>query len=103
VSYYWYEAEAIMGKSQKAVHKALTMIRQRLPFALIGSKIKRKYDTAQSPYQRLLAREDVHPILKEDLKNTYATLNVFALKRSIDKKIEQLFNLARKDSSVSIC
>jgi hypothetical protein len=187
----WYEAEAIMGKSQEVVRGALERINQRLPFALkgidadsgsefineeiknfaesmqitftrsrpykkndnahieqknwtnvrriigylrfdtrkaqdllndlyrnelrlylnffiasqkliskqrVGSRIKRKYDKAQSPYQRVLAREDVHPILKEELKKQFATLNVFALKRSIDKKIEKLFTLARKDS-----
>jgi len=32
----WYEAEAIMGKSQQAVDEALQAIEKRLPFKLIG-------------------------------------------------------------------
>src|SRR5258708_14644627 len=32
----WYEAEAIMGKSQRAVDEAIRQIEQRLPFTLKG-------------------------------------------------------------------
>lgn len=180
----WYEAEALMGKSQRAVDAALQQIEKRLPFKLtgidsdngtefinwnlkryaanrkitftrsrpykkndnahieqknfthvrkvigymrldtktqqdmlndlyrnelrlyinffqpsqklikkqrVGSKIKRVYDTAQTPYQRLIAQKDVPDEVKRKLTEQYKTLNPFALKRTIDKKLRKIF------------
>ncbi len=176
----WYEAEAIMGKSQKAVNEALCQIEKRLPFKLkgidsdngtefingnlkrfadsrkitftrsrpyqkndnahieqknfthvrkiigylrldtkeqqellnnlyrnelrlyinffqpsqklirkerIGSRIKRLYDQAQTPYQRVLKHKGICEEAKKQLESEYNTLNPFELKRQIDKKI----------------
>lgn len=181
---FWYEAEAIMGKSQRAVEQAMEEIEKRLPYPLtgidsdngtefingnmkryadrrnitftrsrpyqkndnahieqknfthvrkiigyarmdtkeqqdmmndlyrnelrlyinffqpsqklirkerIGSKIKRVYDIPKTPYQRVLESKDISNEVKQKLTKEYKTLNPFALKRTIDKKIRLLF------------
>ena len=187
----WYEAEAIMGKSQRAVDAALEQIARRLPFALVGidsdngtefinwnlkrwaqrhritftrsrpykkndnahieqknfthvrkvigymrldtgkqqamlndlyrndlrlyinffqpsqklikkervgSKIKRVYDTAKTPYQRVLESPDVLEAVKRKLKSQYKQLNVFAIKRTIDRKLKLIRDTLRTQS-----
>lgn len=51
----------------------------------IGARIKKQYDLPQTPYQRLLALEEISADGKRKLQATYEQLNPFALKRSIDK------------------
>ena len=187
----WYEAEAIMGKSQGAVDAALEQIARRLPFSLrgidsdngtefinwnlkrwaqrhritftrsrpykkndnahieqknfthvrkiigymrldtkeqlamlnnlycnelrlyinffqpsqklikkerIGSHIKRVYDTPKTPYQRVLESTDVPDNVKRKLKARYKTLNPFALKRTIDRKLKLIADTLRTPS-----
>lgn len=187
----WYEAEAIMGKSQRAVDAALEQIAKRLPFPLmgidsdngtefinwnlkrwaqrrritftrsrpykkndnahieqknfthvrkiigymrldtkqqqamlndlyrnelrlyinffqpsqklikkvrIGSKIKRVYDVAKTPLQRLLESDDVPDEVKRKLKAQYKQLNPFALKRAIDRKLKLIMDTLRTQS-----
>jgi len=187
----WYEAEAIMGKSQRAVDAALEQIEKRLPFPLagidsdngtefinwnlkrwaqrrritftrsrpykkndnahieqknfthvrkvigymrldtkeqlemlndlyrnelrlyinffqpsqklvkkerVGSKIKRTYDVAKTPYQRVVENPDVSATLKRKLKAQYKQLNVFALKRTIDRKLKLIADTLRTPS-----
>jgi len=62
----------------------------------IGSKIKRVYDTAQTPYQRILKQKDVSVEVKRKLREQYKTLNPFALKRTIDKKLRTIFQTTFK-------
>lgn len=187
----WYEAEAIMGKSQRAVDAALEQIAKRLPFPLVGidsdngtefinwnlkrwadrrritftrsrpykkndnahieqknfthvrkiigymrldtdkqqemlndlyrnelrlyinffqpsqklikkerfgSKIKRTYDTPKTPYLRVLESEDIPDELKRKLKAQYKQLNVFAIKRTIDRKLKLIADTLRTPS-----
>lgn len=187
----WYEAEAIMGKSQRAVDAALEQIARRLPFALVGidsdngtefinwnlkrwaqrhritftrsrpykkndnahieqknfthvrkvigymrldtreqqqmlndlyrnelrlyinffqpsqklvkkervgSKIKRVYDIAKTPYQRVLESGDIPGVVKRKLKAQYKQLNVFDLKRTIDRKLKLIADTLRTPS-----
>jgi len=58
----------------------------------IGNKVIRKYDTARTPYQRLLEREDVSLARKAHLLNVYLRLNPADLRRRIDEKIFQLWS-----------
>ena len=185
----WYEAEAIMGKGQHAVNKAMEAIDKRLPFRLagidsdngtefingtlkrfadsrritftrsrpyqkndnahieqknfthvrkvlgyfrfdtkeqqdmmndlyrnelrlyinyfqaseklikkerMGSKVKRVYDPAKTPYQRVLNCKDIPDEIKTDLKKTYQQLNPFELKRIIDKKVDRIIQTILK-------
>lgn len=50
----------------------------------IGARVKKQYDLPQTPYQRLLALEEISADRKQKLQDTYEQLNPFALKRSID-------------------
>jgi hypothetical protein len=58
----------------------------------IGNQVIRKYDTARTPYQRVLEREDVSLTRKARLLNLYLRLNPAELRRRIDEKVAQLWS-----------
>jgi hypothetical protein len=55
-----------------------------------GSKVTKRYDTARTPYHRLLERTGVSP----ELKKRYEALNPAELKREITRWQERLFKYA---------
>jgi 5S rRNA maturation endonuclease (ribonuclease M5) len=57
----------------------------------IDSKIIKKYDQPQTPYQRLMQCEDINDLQKEKLKKIYLSLNPFELKDAIEKKLKYIF------------
>lgn len=57
----------------------------------IGSRKIRKYDTAQTAYQRVRAHPDISESVKEHLQQKYATLNPLFLKQKCDRIIKKLF------------
>ena len=59
----------------------------------IGSKVVRRYDTAQTAYQRVLAHPDIDPEVKERLTQKYATLNPMILKQKRDRIITKLLKI----------
>lgn len=60
----------------------------------VGSKVKKKYDQAKTPYQRVLESLYVSQESKEKLKQEYAKLNPVELKRKITKLQNKLIKLA---------
>jgi len=56
----------------------------------IGSKIKKRYDTAKTPYQRILEAEDVSEGVKNKLTEQYKLLSLVNLKRQLDHLTRQL-------------
>jgi hypothetical protein len=66
----------------------------------IGSKYKRKYDEAKTPFERVLACPDVSDERKERLKAIYKTLNPVQLKQSIEKKIATIISLNKKSGFI---
>src|SRR5579859_317813 len=60
----------------------------------VGSKIKKVYDEARTPYQRVLASEQVETELKAALQQEYATLNPITLLRRIKRHQAALWKLA---------
>ena len=62
----------------------------------IASKVVKRYDSPKTPYQRILEADPkiVTPPMKAQLTKQYKTLNPFGLKRTIDKKIDKILNLA---------
>ena len=56
----------------------------------IGGKVKRRYEAAKSPYQRLIESNQLPEGVGEQLKGTYLNLNPAQLKRSIDRKLDEL-------------
>jgi hypothetical protein len=59
----------------------------------IGAKLRKKYDRAQTPLQRLLSRDDIPDMLKDRLQNTFHELNPAQLLRTINELICELYNL----------
>lgn len=60
-----------------------------------GAKVHKRYDTAQTPYQRLLC-SDVPTKAKKALTQQYLTLNPVQLKRDIAGCQDKLLELARR-------
>jgi hypothetical protein len=62
----------------------------------IRSKVIKKHDKPQTPYQRVLLADamDVSNAVKQKLTKQFESLNPFALKKIINKKIEKILNLA---------
>lgn len=58
----------------------------------IASKVIRKYDSARTPYQRLLERDDIALPSKAHLLNLYLSLNPAELRRRTDQKVLQLWS-----------
>lgn len=60
----------------------------------VGSKVSKKYDEPQTPYQRVLVSPFVPEIKKEELRQQYANLNPAMLIRQIAKLQNKLFQLS---------
>lgn len=58
-----------------------------------GEKIKKIYDKAKTPYQRVLECEQVDEKIKKRLKKEYKKLNPAELRRAIISKTDKLNNL----------
>lgn len=64
-----------------------------------GAKVKKKYDKAKTPYQRVLESPDVSEQVKARLREEYLTLNPAALLREINGRQRALWRLAKEGSS----
>ena len=60
----------------------------------LGSKVKKTYDKAKTPYQRTLESEQVTQASKDRLQAQYHTLNPVALLRQIEQRQASLWKLA---------
>jgi len=61
----------------------------------IGNKTIKRYDTAKTPYQRVLERKDISLEAKVRLMNLYVQLNPAELRRQIDQKTAKLWKISR--------
>jgi len=68
----------------------------------IAGKIKKKYDTPKTPYQRLMESTAVSEKKKDELKKTYESLNPAALKKAIDAKLGCLSRAYQKKNGSSL-
>lgn len=59
----------------------------------VGSKVRKCYDRAQTPCQRVLASAEVDEAEKERLREVYQTLNPAALRHRIDENLGKLWRL----------
>jgi len=67
-----------------------------------GAKVKKFYDEAKTPYQRILDLPDVAEDVKARLRTQYATLNPLALLRQIHVRQTALWKLALSPSGDTI-
>ncbi len=61
----------------------------------VGNQTIKRYDTAKTPYQRVLERQDVSLDAKARLMNLYLQLNPAELRRRIDQKTAKLWKISR--------
>jgi hypothetical protein len=59
-----------------------------------GATVRKRYDVARTPYQRVLASPHVQEVAKEALTATYVTLNPVELKRQIAGCQDRLIDIA---------
>jgi len=64
----------------------------------VGSKVRKKYDVAQTPCQRLLVSAHVDQSVKQRLSELYTTLNPAELSRRIEENLSKLWRFHRYDS-----
>jgi hypothetical protein len=62
----------------------------------IGGRVKRKYDTPKTPYQRLMEAGQISEQAKGQLSTAYLSLNPAKLKRSLDTKLDKLYQAYEK-------
>lgn len=63
----------------------------------IASKIIKCYHSPKTPYQRVLESKYVSKSIKENLKEQFAGLNPFKLRKAIDKKISKILKVNRNN------
>jgi len=57
----------------------------------VGGRVHRRYDTPQTPYQRVMESREIPPATKQLLQATYKVLNPAQLKRAIEAKLDELW------------
>lgn len=62
----------------------------------IGSRYRRTYDTARTPYQRVLADHRISQDIKDALIRQYATLNPKMLRQQIDRLVRKIFQTQKR-------
>jgi hypothetical protein len=65
-----------------------------------GAKVNKVYDTARTPYQRLLEAGVLTEAKQQELAATYHGLNPVRLLKQINSNLEQLWQLARRPASL---
>ncbi len=65
----------------------------------VGATVKRYYDQAKTPYQRVLEAPEVADEVKERLRQQYLTLNPAELLRRIERRLAELWKLANKPAT----
>jgi hypothetical protein len=61
----------------------------------LGSKVRKKYDQAQTPYRNVMASDLVEQSVKQELTDVYLSLNPVNLHRRIDATLARVWNLPR--------
>ena len=61
----------------------------------IGNRVIKHHDKAKTPYQRVLASEEISLEIKASLANKYIQLNPVQLRQDIDKKVAKLWKISR--------
>lgn len=65
----------------------------------VGSKLRRVYDAAQTPFQRVVASRLADPAQVTALEECMKTLDPFALAQAIDRKLQHIDTLSNRRSS----
>ena len=66
----------------------------------IGGKVKKHYDRAKSPCDRMLSCSKVSDEVKINLRTTRASLDPYALAESIEEKLDKIFKMVEKIQAI---
>ncbi len=83
---YWNDLQNFFMPSMKLLRKTR-----------IGGKIKKEYDTARTPYQRLLESSDKQSEKIIELQKKYQSLDPIALQLGLEKKLKEFYDLFSQD------
>ncbi len=61
-----------------------------------GARVTKRYDRAQTPYQRLRAADGLSAVQKATLEERYLSLNPSRLREQIQEALTALWNLAEQ-------
>lgn len=59
----------------------------------VASKTIKRYDVPKTPYQRVMESKDVSTSQKRALKEQFTDLNPFRLRKAMEKKLQEIFNI----------
>lgn len=59
----------------------------------VGSRVRKKYEEAQTPYRRVLASRDIEQTAKDELTELFLSLNPVELRTRIDANLARLWKL----------
>lgn len=79
-----YEIERLYRNFFQPVRKLVSKER-------VGPKVRKRFDVAQTPYQRLMASEALDDATRQRLSNLYRVLNPVSLRQHIEKALEVLY------------
>lgn len=82
---YWCPLQNFFMPTQKLLRKTR-----------IGARIKKEYEAARTPYQRLMESEDLSNDKKAALKEKKAQLNPFILRKGLQLKIKEFEEMLRQ-------
>ncbi len=68
----------------------------------VGSKLRRVYDAAQTPLQRVLASGQADATRVAELKKLRLSLDPFQLSRQIDQKLQRIYTMANRRLSPKV-
>lgn len=107
VGYDRYEGTTALRKLE-ALYQALRLyvnffqpVQKLVAKERVGAKVRKHYDIAKTPYQRVLDSEHVSAMSKRCLREQYASLNPAALLRQIEALQEDLWHSHERSSSAA--
>ena len=59
-----------------------------------GARVRKVYDTARTPYRRLLESADLSPGMRQELADLYLSLDPTMLRTQLDRALDQLWTMA---------
>ena len=72
-------------------------VRRMIEKEKLSSRYRRKYEKiAKTPYQRILEHPDVMEEVKEKLRQEHVKLNPLILKREIDKRVRNVYDVQKR-------
>ncbi len=95
-----HEAQAQLQHIYELLHEHANFfqpVRKLLAYERRGARVVKRYDAAQTPYQRLLASDLLDAAMQQALQEQYQSLNPLHLQRQIEQEIGQLWHLEATD------